>query len=120
VKNARHPPEVLRCAIFFLAGNTSALGGFFPDQERKIPGNPEIPEVFPGQEVSNISDIPGFPGGDGDHSLTFLTVQRECGAVQRTRRSRCNCSWFSLRTYMAHREYHQSLMIRHVTSPGYL
>jgi hypothetical protein len=39
----------------------------------------EIPEVFPDQEESNISDIPGFPAGDGDNSLTFLTVQRECG-----------------------------------------
>jgi hypothetical protein len=30
----------------FLAGNTSVLGGFFPDLERKIPENPEIPEEF--------------------------------------------------------------------------
>jgi len=26
----------------FLAGNTSALGGVFSDQERKISGNPDI------------------------------------------------------------------------------
>ncbi len=117
MKNARHPPEVLRCAIFFLAGNTSALGGFFPDQERNIPGNPEIPEVFPDQEVSNISDIPGFPGGDGDHSLTFLTVQRECRR-QITGRRRRNCSWFSLRTCSTtHREREY---FRLVTSKGYL
>ncbi len=47
------------------------------------------------------SDIPGFLAGDGDHSLIFLTVQRECGR-QITRRRRRNCSWFSLR--MAQRE----------------
>jgi hypothetical protein len=52
--------------VLFLAGNVSALANFFPDQERKIPGNPEIPEVFPG--------LPGFPAGDGDYSLTFVTV----------------------------------------------
>jgi hypothetical protein len=39
--------------------------GFFP--ERKIPGNPEIPEVFPARK-SLISDIIGFPDGDQDHS----------------------------------------------------
>jgi hypothetical protein len=34
----------------FLTGNTSALEGFFLDQERKIPGNPEIPEIFPARK----------------------------------------------------------------------
>ncbi len=29
----------------FLARTTSALSGFSPDQERKIPGNPKIPEA---------------------------------------------------------------------------
>jgi hypothetical protein len=33
---------------FFLAGNTAK--GFFSDQERKIQGNPEIPEVFHARE----------------------------------------------------------------------
>jgi hypothetical protein len=32
----------MRLIKLFLAWNTSALGFFFPDQERKIPGNPEI------------------------------------------------------------------------------
>jgi hypothetical protein len=36
------------------------LVGLFPDQERELPGNPEIPEVH--------------PAGDGDHPLTALTV----------------------------------------------
>ncbi len=53
--------------------NTSVLGGFFPDQERKSPGNPEIPKVFPARK-SIISHITGFPAGDGDNSLKFLTV----------------------------------------------
>ncbi len=39
--------------------------GFFP--ERKTPGIPEIPEVFPARK-SLISDIIGFPDGDQDHS----------------------------------------------------
>jgi hypothetical protein len=39
----------------FLAGNTSALVGFFPDQERKIPGNPEIPEIFPHRNVLSVA-----------------------------------------------------------------
>jgi len=36
------------------------LCGFFPVHEREIPGNPEIPEVFPAKE-SLISDIKGVP-----------------------------------------------------------
>jgi hypothetical protein len=40
---------------------------------RKIPGNPEMPKVFPARR-SLISVIPRLPAGDGDHSLTFLTV----------------------------------------------
>jgi hypothetical protein len=47
----------------FLAGNTSALSGFFPDHERKIPGNRDIPEVFLARK-SFISGITGFPAGD--------------------------------------------------------
>jgi hypothetical protein len=43
--------------VLFLAGNTSALARFFPDQERKIPGNPQILEVFPARK-SSISDAP--------------------------------------------------------------
>jgi hypothetical protein len=46
---------------------------YSPDQERKIPGNPEIPEEFQDRK-SSISDISGFPAGDRDYSLTFLTV----------------------------------------------
>jgi hypothetical protein len=55
--------------ILFLAGNTSALGEIFPDQERKIPGNPEIPELFLAGK-SLISGIPHSPGGEG--SLIYL------------------------------------------------
>jgi hypothetical protein len=33
-----------------LARNTSALVALFPDKEPKIPGNTEIPEIFPEQE----------------------------------------------------------------------
>ncbi len=36
----------------------AAPEGFSADQERKIPGNPEIPEVFPSWIVQLISDIP--------------------------------------------------------------
>ncbi len=43
--------------ILFLAGNTSALGRIFSDQERKIPGYPEISEVCPARK-SLISGIP--------------------------------------------------------------
>ena len=51
------------------AGNTkTSRKGFFP--ERKTPGIPETPEVFPARK-SLISDIIGFPDGDQDHSLTF-------------------------------------------------
>jgi hypothetical protein len=57
----------------FLARKTSALGLFFPHYERKIPGNPEIQEVFPARK-SLISDFQGFPAGDDDPSSTFLTV----------------------------------------------
>jgi hypothetical protein len=52
----------------FLARITSALLGFSPDQERKIPGNPKIPEVhcsILGQKEVYISDNPGFTAGDG-------------------------------------------------------
>jgi hypothetical protein len=52
----------------FLAGDSFALGVFFPNQKRKIPGNHEM------TRKSLIMHIPGFPAGDGDHSLTFLTV----------------------------------------------
>ncbi len=42
----------------FLNWNTSALGGTFPGQKRKIPGNPEIPDVFPARKslIGDISD----------------------------------------------------------------
>jgi hypothetical protein len=56
-----------RCLFKLLqAANISVLGGgggggLFPDQERKISGNPEI------------------PAGDSDHTLTFLTVYGENG-----------------------------------------
>jgi hypothetical protein len=33
---------------------------FSLDRERKIPGNPENPEIFPARK----SDIKGFPAGD--------------------------------------------------------
>jgi hypothetical protein len=36
--------------ILFLTGNTSPLGVFFPDQDQEMPGNLEIPEVFPSKE----------------------------------------------------------------------
>jgi hypothetical protein len=34
----------------FLTRNTSALEGLFLDQDRNIPGNPKIPEVFPARK----------------------------------------------------------------------
>jgi hypothetical protein len=40
-------------------------GGGFPDQERKIPGNLEIPEVFSARK--SLKSQPGFPVGDSDH-----------------------------------------------------
>jgi hypothetical protein len=36
--------------ILFLTGNTSAFQLFFPDQDREMPGNLEIPEVFSSKE----------------------------------------------------------------------
>jgi hypothetical protein len=48
------------------------LKDFFPDQERKIPGNPEFPEVFLARK-SLISDILGFSAADGDYFVTFLS-----------------------------------------------
>ncbi len=50
------------------------IGFFFSDQERKIQ------EILTFQKYSKEefnhwqTEIPGFPVGDGDHSLTFLTV----------------------------------------------
>jgi hypothetical protein len=58
----KHLPEE---GLFFLAGSAVGEGGF-PDQERKIP---EI-LTFSARK-SSVSDIPGFPDGDGDHSLAF-------------------------------------------------
>jgi hypothetical protein len=37
-------------------------------------------EVFPARKCF-ISDIPGFPAGVGDHSLTFVTVFRLRGVL---------------------------------------
>ncbi len=54
----------------FLDGNTSAWGGF-PDQEKKVPVNPEIPEVFLARK-SLISDILGFPAGDGGSIINIF------------------------------------------------
>jgi hypothetical protein len=39
------------------------------------PENPPKAECIPVQRESLISDIPGFLAGDGDYSLTFLTVR---------------------------------------------
>jgi len=51
------------CLIKLLrAANTFVLGGLFPDQERKRPGNHEI------------------PAGDGEITVTFLTVYGENGS----------------------------------------
>jgi hypothetical protein len=36
-------------------------GGFFPDKKWKIPGNTELPELFPARK-SLISDTPKVPG----------------------------------------------------------
>ncbi len=62
--------------VLFLRGFTLSsqefflpCGGFL-DQEQNIPGNPEIPEVYPAMR----SLIPVFPAGYRDRSLTFLTV----------------------------------------------
>jgi hypothetical protein len=52
----------------FLAGDNFALGVFFPNQKRKIPGNHEM------VRKSLIMHIPGFPAGDGNYSLAFSTV----------------------------------------------
>jgi hypothetical protein len=40
----------------FLAGNTASLEKVYPDQDKKILGNPEIPEVFQARK-SLICDI---------------------------------------------------------------
>ncbi len=46
----------------FLVSSAPATGKIHPEAE-----------VFPGRK-SLISCIPGLPAGNGDHSLTFLTV----------------------------------------------
>jgi hypothetical protein len=70
----------------FLTGKTSGISGFpglFCSETGKIllrhkcsrPRGKILPkaEVFPA--IKNfVSDIPGFPAGAADHSLTFLTV----------------------------------------------
>jgi hypothetical protein len=43
---------------------------------RGVPGNPEIPQVFPSRKSLN-SDITGLPAVDRDQSLTFLTVYQQ-------------------------------------------
>jgi hypothetical protein len=45
----------------------------FPDQERKIPGNHEMSEVFLARK-KHYQCHPGFPAENGDRSLIFLTV----------------------------------------------
>jgi hypothetical protein len=40
------------------------LWEFFPCQDRKIPGNSEMPKVFPARKRL-ISDITAFPAGTG-------------------------------------------------------
>jgi hypothetical protein len=57
-----------------LARESFAFGGFSLNQNRKISGNPEIPEIFLSRK-SLTSDITEFRAGDGTHSLKFLTVQ---------------------------------------------
>ncbi len=81
MNNPRHQPGISGMSLnkIFLFGNTSAffLGGggvvfpdvggggvSFPDEERKTPGNYEIPELFPVRK-SLIGDIPGFPSVTG-------------------------------------------------------
>jgi hypothetical protein len=46
-----------------------------------IPGNPEIPEVFPAGKFL-INDIPGFPSSNGDPFITFFTV---CHLMHKTK-----------------------------------
>ncbi len=59
----------------FPAGNASVLEIFFLDQERKIPGNTEIPKVIPDRKIL-ISELTGFPAGYGELLLLSLTVYR--------------------------------------------
>jgi hypothetical protein len=65
---------------FFLAGNTAFLEKVFPDQERKIPGKPEIPEVFLARK-SLICDIRQdsrleYFWNPGQEELTLLRYSR--------------------------------------------
>jgi hypothetical protein len=46
-----------------------------------IPGNPEIPEVFPARKIL-INGIPGFPSANGDPFITFFTV---CHLMHKTK-----------------------------------
>jgi hypothetical protein len=57
----------------FPAGNASVLEIFFLDQERKIPGNTEIPKVIPDRKIL-ISELTGFPAGFGELPVLLLTV----------------------------------------------
>jgi hypothetical protein len=52
------------------SGKTPPQAEVFPARNSKSSYRADI---FPVRK-SLISDIPGFPAGDGDHSLTFLTV----------------------------------------------
>ncbi len=75
--NTKNPGILL--IKLFLARNTSASGLFPPHYERKIPGNPDIQEVFPARQ-SWISNISGFPAND-DPSLINIF---KCGVISRT------------------------------------
>ncbi len=57
----------------FLAESMFCLREVFLDEERKIPGNPEIPEVSLARR-SLTSDIARLPAGDGNLSVKFVTV----------------------------------------------
>jgi hypothetical protein len=61
----------------FLARNTSKLGGFFPKLGAKYFRKSSNSRRISGQEDFN----PRFPSANGDHSLTFLTVQEKRKAV---------------------------------------
>jgi hypothetical protein len=74
---------VISLIKLFLAGNNSGipeLPGIVPPDLGPTP--PPKAKAFLARK-SYISDITGFTAGDGDHSLTFLTVYIGAPAVER-------------------------------------
>jgi hypothetical protein len=57
-----------------LAGNNYAIGGFSRIRSGRFQEILKFQKCYQQGKNNFISDIPGFPAGDGEHSLSILTV----------------------------------------------